>query len=277
MASDARDGVSEKRVALRYASFAIGVILFHLLLCLRFPQVAGITPIAWSLLYASAIVAALRHIPGSAPELRWKWGLVAGSFTLAIGSLLCIFYAEYVTAGSPSALWLNDLCRSWRSLALLLAVCTPEETERPFNRLLDIGQTLLIAVIFFVIFTPTPFLHGHLPLVKPDAILVNEYNDTQSILLAVLTLLAVFTAKTAESRLFHTVLAIFLWIGVPASIYTNEFVNNRWVLPPSSVPHVAGDFAPLAFACRLATPAGNSCSSDSEPRPFCRCSPCSPA
>jgi diguanylate cyclase (GGDEF)-like protein len=176
---------------------------------------------------------------------------VAGSFTLAIGSLLCIFYAEYVTAGSPSALWLNDLCRSWRSLALLLAVCTPEETERPFNRLLDIGQTLLIAVIFFVIFTPTPFLHGHLPLVKPDAILVNEYNDTQSILLAVLTLLAVFTAKTAESRLFHTVLAIFLWIGVPASIYTNEFVNNRWVLPPSSVPHVAGDFAPLAFAFAL--------------------------
>jgi diguanylate cyclase (GGDEF)-like protein len=251
MESHAIDRHWTRAAVVRLATVAAGAVLLHLWLSLRFPEGAGITPVAWSLFYAAAIWAAVRHIPRSAPELRWKWGLVAASFTLFIGSMLCIIYAEYATPGSPRALWLNDLFRSWRSLALLLAVCTPEETERPLNRLLDIGQTLLIAVVFFVLFTPSLFLHGHAPIVKPDAHLVNEYNDTQSILLALLTLLAVFTAKTAESRLFHTVLAIFLWIAVPASIFTNELVNNLWSLPPASAPHVIGDFAPLAFLFAL--------------------------
>jgi len=251
VASNATDRHWTEAAVLRYATLASCAVLLHLWLSLRFPEGAGITPVVWSLFYAAAILAALRHIPRSAPELRWKWCLVAASFALMISSWLCILYAEYASPQSVPALWLNDLFRSWKSLALLLAVCTPEETERPLNRLLDIGQTLLIAVVFFVLFSPTFLLHAHLPIVKPDAHLVNEYNDTQSILLALLTLLAVFTAKTAESRLFHTVLAIYLWIGVPASIYTNEFVNNLWNLPPASAPHVVGDLAPLAFLFAL--------------------------
>jgi diguanylate cyclase (GGDEF)-like protein len=241
----------QRRVALHSAVFAVCALAVHLWLSLRFPEAAWITPVAWSLFFAAAIAAALLHIPRSAPELRWKWALLVGSFTLMIGSMLCILYAEYGIPGSPSALWLNDLFRSWRLLALLLAVCTPEETERSLNRRLDMGQALLIAVIFFVLFTPSFVHRGYLPFAKPDARLVNEYNDTQAILLALLTLLAVFTAKTAESRLFHTVLAVFLWVGVPASIYTNEFVNNLWIMPPASAPHVVGDFAPLAFVFAL--------------------------
>jgi diguanylate cyclase (GGDEF)-like protein len=232
------------RVSLAAALLLLAV---HCVLSLLFPQGAWITPVAWIGLYAVALAVALDQWHRSASETRWKWALIATNFSFSIVSFLCILDAEYWVPGSPSAAWLNSLMRAWKSLALLLAVCTPEEIERPFNRLLDGLQALLIGLVFFVLFSPNLFLHGG-PVSSPlDAPLVNRYNYTEAILLAFLTLLAVFTARTRDSRLFHTALAIYLWIGVPVSLWTNEVLINTWYVPPASTLFMFSDFCLLAF------------------------------
>jgi len=232
-------------MAILAATFLVAAL--QLPLSLRFPEVYGITPIAWGTLSLLAFAQTILSIRRAPSGLRWKWTLLGLHFLLNIAGLLCILYAEYITRFSQPALWLNDLFRTCKLIVLLLAACTQEEAGHPFNRLLDTLQALLIAAIFFTLFSPD-FLHTFSAvIVKPDAVLVNRYNDTQAIFLALVTLLTVFTAKTVASRLFHTALAIYVWIAVPASIYTNEFVNNRWRLPPSSVHHLVGDIAPIAF------------------------------
>jgi diguanylate cyclase (GGDEF)-like protein len=244
---------------------ALLLLAAHGILSLLFPQGAWITPVAWIGFYALAIAVALDQWRRSAPETRWKWSLVATNFSFSIVSFLCILDAEYWVPGSPSAAWLNSLMRAWKSLALLLAVCTPEEIERPFNRLLDALQALLIALVFFVLFSPNLFLHGSLASSPLDAPLINRYNYTEAILLAFLTLLAVFTARTRDSRLFHTALAIFLWIGVPISLWTNHVLINTWSVPPASALFMLSDLCLLAFI--VAVPALRGKLQPTEPGP----------
>jgi diguanylate cyclase (GGDEF)-like protein len=232
---------------LAIASAALVIVLLHIPLSLRFPETAGITPIAWGLLSALALSQVIGLIRRSPTGMRWKWTLVSLHFVFSIASLFCILYAEYVTPGSQPALWLNDIFRSWKLIALLLAVCSPEKTESSFNRVFDALQAILIALMFFILFSPDLSHITNFVIVKPDANLVNQYDDGLAILLVVITLIAVFTARTADSRFFHTVLAICLCVAVPGSIYTNELVNNLWVLPPASVHHIVGDLGPIAL------------------------------
>jgi diguanylate cyclase (GGDEF)-like protein len=228
------------------ASAALGVVGLHLCLGLLKPQQAWITCVAWITMYALALVVTFMEYCKATPSARWRWRLVSINFTLAICGFLCILYAEYVVRFSPQAEWLNDLLRALRGLPFLLAVCTPEEMERRANRLLDILQVVLIAVVFLLLFTPGLLLKpvGLAPL---QATLFNRYNYTQSVILALLALLAVFTAKTAESRHFHRVLALYLWIGVPTAMWTNHILINTWNVPPASVLFVPSDLCLLAY------------------------------
>jgi diguanylate cyclase (GGDEF)-like protein len=92
---------------------------------------------------------------------------------------------------------------------------------------------------------------------------VNRYNYTQSILLAFLALLAVFTAKTADSRLFHRVLALYLFIGVPIGIATNHVLIYLLRVPSASALFVTGDLCLLVYV--IAVPCMRSTVAPKEP------------
>jgi diguanylate cyclase (GGDEF)-like protein len=222
------------------------VVLVHLVLSLLYPQSAWITCAVWMAMYVLALATAIQESRLDRANSRWRWKLASINFTLAALGFLCILYGEYVVHSSPQAAWLNDLLRAFRALPFLLLVCTPEEAERPTNRLLDFAQILLIALIFLVLFTPGLFAHpiGLAPL---EADLFNRYSYAQSIVIACLSILAVFTARTAESRQFHRVLALYLCIGFPVALWTNNILINTWNVPPASVLFVPSDFCLLAF------------------------------
>lgn len=226
---------------------AVALIFLHLSLSLKWPNYSPVTPGCWVAVYALAIVATLRESARVSPRTRWRWELLALYFTIAIGSFLSILYVELWPHFSPATQWINSLLRAYRGLPLLLAVCTPEEDENRVNRMLDVAQTGLIAVIFFMLFTP------HLgsdpegaARALPD-LLVNRYVYTQAGILALLSLLAVFTAKTADSRVFHRVLALYLWIAVPGSIWTNQVLIQRSSVPAGSAWFVLSDLSLLAY------------------------------
>jgi diguanylate cyclase (GGDEF)-like protein len=223
---------------------AVAVVLLHLCLSLLLPQQAWITCTSWIVLYALALATALREARVSSSDARWRWRMVAINFSLAICSFLCILYAEYWVHFSPTAAWLNDLLRAYRSLPLLLAVCTPEESEHRLNRSLDVLQLFLIAAVLFALFLPG-FPGGHMA--PPDPELVNRYNYTLAVILALLALLAVFTARRSDARLFHRVLAMYLWIGVPVNLWTNHVLINTLDVPSASALFVPSDLCLLAF------------------------------
>jgi diguanylate cyclase (GGDEF)-like protein len=225
---------------------AMVVVLLHLCLGLLYPQTAWITCAAWMTMYALALATALLESRIAPPGSRWRWELASVNFTLATIGFLCILYGEYIVRFSPQAAWLNDLLRAFRALPFLLLVCTPEEAERPINRLLDFGQITLIALIFLVLFTPGLFTHpiGLAPLA---ANLFNSYSYTQSVVIACLSILAVFTAKTADSRQFHRALALYLSIGFPIALWTNDILINTWNVPPASALFVFSDLCLLVF------------------------------
>jgi diguanylate cyclase (GGDEF)-like protein len=241
--------VATRKAAGRYTLLwaALGTVGLHFCLGMLFPQSAWITPTAWIAMYTLAFAATLRECRHVAPEARWRWRMVAINFSFSIVSFLCILYSEYLVPNSAGAAWLNDLRGTYRGLPLLLVLCAPEDADRRTNRFLDIAQTVLIALIFFVLFSPA-LLQSHAGGLTPlEASLVNRYGYTQSTILALLALLAVFTAKTADSRLFHRVLALYLWIGVPIGIWTNHFLVNTWVAPPASATFTLSDLCLLAY------------------------------
>jgi diguanylate cyclase (GGDEF)-like protein len=234
------------------AAAALAVVLAHLALSLSYPQQAFITPIVWITLYALALAVVVNEFRHTSPAARWRWQLISINFALAIGSFLCILYGEYLQAAhianfSSHAAWLNDFLHALRALPFLLVVCTPEETDRRIHRLLDIAQVILISLVFVALFTPGLFAHP-VDLAPLQSDLFNRYSYTQSILIAALALLAVFTAKTAESRHFHRALAIYLWIGLPVAVWTNHILINTWSVPPASALFVPSDLCLLAFA-----------------------------
>ena len=234
---------------LRLAPIPLAASLFvalHLALCLLYPQSAWITCAAWMAMYALALATALTEIRLAPQGSTWRWHLASVNFTLATIGFLCILYGEYIVRFSPQAAWLNDLLRAFRALPFLLLVCTPEELERPANRLFDLAQILLIALVFLILFTPGLFAHpiGLAPL---QATLFNRYSYTQSVAIAILSILAVFTATTAESRHFHRSLALYLCIGFPIALWTNNVLINTWNVPPASPLFVFSDLCLLAF------------------------------
>jgi len=226
---------------------ALSLVALHLCLGLLVPYVMFITPAAWITMYALATAMTLLEAREVPARTRWRWRLVALHFLLAIGSFLSILYVEYLSHQSSGAVWLNGLLRSYRTLPLLLAVCTPEEEDRRVNRALDILQIALIAVIFFALFTPNLQLSLQGVIAQLPADLVNRYSYSVSTILALLAFIAVFTAKTADSRMFHGVIALYLSISVPASIWTNQVLIRTWGVPPSSVLFVVGDLSLLAY------------------------------
>jgi len=237
-------GIKSSRASLWLAWLALAVVLFHLILTLIVPQQAWITPAAWIVMYLLALQVTLIKARKANASTRWRWRMVTINFSFAIISFLCILYAEYIHS-SPIAAWLNDLLRVYRGLALLLVVCTPEDVEMRINRLLDVVQTILIALIFFTLFLPS-FLPGG-GLAPPDPVLVNTYNYSQAAILTFLALLAVFTARSADSRRFHQLLVLYLCIGAPVSIWTNHILINSWNVPPASILFVPSDLCLLAF------------------------------
>ena len=226
---------------------ALTLVFLHLCLSVMFPYIRFLTPGSWAVLYALAAVVTLRETRNVPRRTRWRWYLLALHFTLAIGSFLSILYVEYLSHDSSGAVWLNNLLRAYRMLPLLLAVCTPEEEDRRVNRMLDVLQTGLIAVIFFALFTPNLKLSLMGVIASLPGNLVNRYSYSVAGILAVLSLIAVFTAKTADSRLFHGVIALYLSISVPASIFTNQVLVQTWFVAPSSPLFVIGDLSLLAF------------------------------
>ena len=230
-----------------FTGVALSLICFHLSLSLRWPHVSMITPTCWIAIYALAIVVTLRESVRVSPRTRWRWQLLAIYFAIAIGSYLCILYVELWHHQSPATQWVNSLLRAYRGLPLLLAVCTPEEEDSRVNRMLDVTQTGLIAVIFFVLFTPHLDLNPDVAANALPDLLVNRYVYTQAGILALLSLLAVLTAKTPESRVFHRVLALYLCIAVPASIWTNQVLIQMWSVPSASVLFVLSDLSLLAY------------------------------
>jgi diguanylate cyclase (GGDEF)-like protein len=233
------------------AAASLCAVLAHLALSLLFPQQAWITPVTWITLYALALAVTVHELRHTTPAARWRWRLIGLNFLLAIGSFLCILYGEYLQAAHiaafcPQAAWLNDFLHALRALPLLLAVCTPEEADRRMHRLLDILQVVLIAVIFLVLFTPGLFTNP-VDLAPIQSDLFNRYSYAQSLIITLLSILAVVTAKTADSRHFHRVLAIYLSIGLPVALWTNHFLINTWHVPPASPLFVPSDFCLLAF------------------------------
>jgi len=237
-------GIKASHASLWLAWLAIVSVLLHLILTLCVPQQAWITPTAWIVMYLLALQVTLIKARKANASTRWRWRMVSINFSFAIISFLCILYAEYIHS-SPIAAWLNDLLRVYRSLALLLVVCTPEDIEMRINRLLDVLQTILIALIFFMLFLPSILPSGGLA--APDPALVNTYTYTQAAILTFLALLAVFTARSADSRRFHQLLVLYLCIGAPISIWTNHVLINTWNVPQASVLFVPSDFCLLAF------------------------------
>jgi diguanylate cyclase (GGDEF)-like protein len=226
---------------------AVCVIGIHLCLSLIWPHMSMITPSCWIVVYGLAIVVTLREASTVPSRTRWRWWLLATYFGLAIGTYLCILNLEVWHHTSQSTAWLNSLLRAYRGLPLLLAVCTPEEDDTRVNRVLDILQTALIAVIFFVLFTPQlekSFGVAATPL--PD-LLVNRYIYTQAGILALLSLLAVVTAMAEDSRVFQRVLAIYLCVAVPASIWTNQVLIQTWSVASASPLFVLSDLTLLAY------------------------------
>jgi diguanylate cyclase (GGDEF)-like protein len=226
---------------------AIGVVALHLCLSLRYPNTSWITPSGWIVMYVLVLIATARQVARSAPEARWRWCLVALNACLAIASFLCILYAELRVVANPMSEWLNELFRSYRGLALLLVVCMPEETEYRLNRLLDVLQAVLIGLIFFALFSPSLLSANGVAQGMPGDDVLNRYIYAQSTIVCLLATLAVFTARTEDSRLFHRVLAMYLWIGTPISIFTNHYLINLWQVPDASPLFTLSDLCLLAF------------------------------
>lgn len=177
--------------------------------------------------------------------------MAVACFLLTIGIYLCILLAENAVRYFNVATWLNDLLSVYRGIPLLLAICAPEDSERGVNRVLDLCQTLLIALIFSGMFSPVLLHLGGMEFLVPDPALVNRYIYSLLIFLALLAPLAALAAETRDAQVFHRVLAAFLLINVPIVILSNQVFIHTWGIAPGSPLFILKDLSLLVFVAAI--------------------------